>query len=127
MSFDKTQQALLEYVSAHPIWHIMLPFADIAFVGGGILYILINLGILNIGGFSTLIVILTYVALVITLAKGNYTMLMIGCGLQALSGLIDIIQGVTWKWGAFFNFSGLFYLAAWGYLTYLAYLKTKKV
>ena len=126
MNFDKTQKELLSYVSANPIWKLFVPFAELIFVGGSILYILISLNILNIGGFSTLVVIIKYVALVITLAKGNYFMIMIGCALQSLSGIIDIIQGLTWQWGKFFSFSGLFYALAWGYLTYLAYKKTKK-
>ena len=89
MNFDKTQQALYEYVSENKLWRNFKPISELLLLGTAVL-IFLNIFI-NIGIGSIICSIFWYIAIVITLAKGNYKVLMIAFLIRVIYEIILFI------------------------------------
>lgn len=89
MNFDKTQQALYEYVSENKLWRNFKPISELLLLVTAFLIIL-NVFV-SIGIGSIICSIFWYIAIVITLAKGNYKVLMIAFLLRVVYEIILFI------------------------------------
>lgn len=124
MNFDNTQKELLNYLSNHKLFRIFLPLSTILLIAGQAILIIGLFGI-NLGIISTILTVLVYVGIVLSLAKGNYKILLIGLSLRIIYYVIQFIKGIMDPYTNV-ELSSIVYLIVWLYFTYCAYLKINK-
>ena len=90
MNFDRTQQELLSYVKSNHIWKLFVPVAEFLLIVGGLVQVASNF--MSIGVLSSVVGILTWIAIVMVLAKGNYKVMTIGLALRVIDYAVDFVK-----------------------------------
>ena len=121
VSFDNAQKELLNYFKNSILWRNFIPIAEFLIVVTHLLLLVTNF--VSFGVIETVIAVLAYVGIVMTLAKGNYKALTIGLMIRTIDYLVSSAKPIFR--GSFrFSTSTLIYLLIWAGFTLSAYKKS---
>ena len=121
VSFDNAQKELLNYFKNSILWRNFIPIAEFLIIAMHMLMLLTNF--VSFGVIETVVAVLAYVGIVMTLAKGNYKVLTIGLMLRTIDYLISFAKPI-FRGNLMFSVLTLIYLLIWAGFTLAAYKKS---
>ena len=120
-NFDNAQRELLNYFKNSILWRNFIPIAEFLIIAMHLLMFVTNF--VSFGVIETVIAVLAYVGIIMTLAKGNYKVLTIGLMIRTIDYLVSFAKPIFR--GSFrFSASTLIYLLIWAGFTLAAYKKS---
>lgn len=126
MGFENVCKSLKNYFSNNKILAPLQMYAlPVTLACGALMVLQLIIPGFSLGWFYTLVKVAFYLFFFMLLGTENYLMIAIALGLRAVYFLIDEIQALVGEY-SFFSMGSLIYVIVFGFLTYLAYMKSIK-
>lgn len=126
MGFENVCKSLKNYFSNNKILAPLQMYAlPVTLVCGALMVLDLIIPGFSLGWFFTLIKVAFYLFFFMLLGTENFLMIAIALGLRAVYFLIDEIQDLVGAY-SYFSMASLIYVIVFGFLTYLAYMKSIK-
>ena len=124
MGFENVCKSLNAYFSNNKYTAPLLPFSMIAALICGGLLVLSSIPGVSLGWVIAIIRVAFWFFFIMLLGTENYLMIAIALGLRVAESLVDeLVDIFKYK---FFSWSALVYIIVFGFLAYLAYMKSVK-
>ena len=124
MGFENVCKSLNAYFSNNKYLAPIQAFALPATFVCGALLIISSIPGVSLGWFISVVRVFFYLFFFMLLGTENFLMIAIALGLRVAESLIDELVDI-FKYG-FFSWSALVYIVVFGFLAYLAYMKSVK-
>ena len=126
MGFENVCKSLKNYFSNNKILAPLQMYAlPVTLVCGALMVLQLIIPGFSLGWFYTLVKVAFYLFFFMLLGTENFLMIAIALGLRAVYFLIDEIQDLVGEY-SYFSMASLIYVIVFGFLTYLAYMKSIK-
>ena len=126
MGFENVCKSLKNYFSNNKILAPLQMYAlPVTLVCGALMVLQLIIPGFSLGWFYTLVKVAFYLFFFMLLGTENFLMIAIALGLRAVYFLIDEIQDLVGEY-SYFSMGSLIYVIVFGFLTYLAYMKSIK-
>ncbi|SER86624.1 hypothetical protein [Butyrivibrio fibrisolvens] len=126
MGFENVCKSLKNYFSNNKILAPLQMYAlPVTLVCGALMVLQLIIPGFSLGWFYTLVKVAFYLFFFMLLGTENFLMIAIALGLRAVYFLIDEIQALVGEY-SYFSMASLIYVIVFGFLTYLAYMKSIK-
>ena len=126
MGFENVCKSLKNYFSNNKILAPLQMYAlPVTLVCGALMVLDLIIPGFSLGWFYTLVKVAFYLFFFMLLGTENFLMIAIALGLRAVYFLIDEIQDLVGEY-SYFSMASLIYVIVFGFLTYLAYMKSIK-
>lgn len=120
MKFEQVCRTLGEYFSQHRLFRVLLPLSEAVMLVCAVLSILGN--IISLGVLSSIIYMLFWTGVVLSLGKCNFKMVAAGFGIYTINYLLNIV--LTLGRVQYLSIATLLYALLFGFFAYLAYKKS---
>ena len=126
MGFENVCKSLKNYFSNNKILAPLQMYAlPVTLVCGALMVLQLIIPGFSLGWFYTLVKVAFYLFFFMLLGTENFLMIAIALGLRAVYFLIDEIQDLVGEY-SYFSMASLIYIIVFGFLAYLAYMKSIK-
>ncbi len=126
MGFENVCKSLKNYFSNNKILAPLQMYAlPVTLVCGALMVLQLIIPGFSLGWFYTLVKVAFYLFFFMLLGTENFLMIAIALGLRTVYFLIDEIQALVGEY-SYFSMASLIYVIVFGFLTYLAYMKSIK-
>lgn len=124
MGFENVCKSLKNYFSNNKILAPLQPYAlPVTMVCGVLMVLQEIIPGFSLGWFFTFVKVAFYLFFFMLLGTENFLMIAVALCLRALYFLIDEIQGLVGTY-SYFSMGSLIYVIVFGFLAYLAYMKS---
>ncbi len=124
MGFENVCKSLNVYFSNNKILAPLQVFALPGTMVCAALLIISSIPGVSLGWFVSIVSVLFYLFFIMLLGTENFLMIAVALGLKAGESLVDELVDI-FKYN-FFSWSALVYIVVFGFLAYLAYMKSIK-